>query len=189
MMAKLELLNVNDDDVRSFVSIYNTLVSTVHPFKYNLSYTKSRGIRQQNWYKDVTMLMDLIHTLKTSPRNYILSQLTEYKKPNAKARLVPTLKMMASEKGIERYITYCRKVKQVLNVHIPTQDDLDLYASKKMSILMDSNDIKNVEDFFKDIFLSSQLSSHFVQTHPTYLKLRDEGYYRREFGSDFPFVF
>lgn len=189
MMAKLELLKASDDSVRAFVSLYNTLISTVHPYKYNITYSKSKTLVQQSWYKDVIILIDLIDTLRTNPRTYILAQISEYKKPNMKARSAPTIKMMSSEKGIERYITYCRKVKQVLSIHVPTQDDLDMYASKKMSILMDNNNIKNVEDFFKDIFLSSQLSSHFVQTHPTYLKLRDEGYYRREFGSDFPFVF
>jgi len=184
----LETTGITLDEVSSFISIHNTIVSVTHPYKYMLKVRKNIDtLSNVDWFKDAVILLQLIKQLKVSPRTYLLAQISMYKKPNRKAREVPTLKMMASQKGIERYEEYLRHVKQATIAYVPTEADMDMFSDKKMKTLMVAYDIESVEEFFRDVFLSSQLSTHFILNHPVYNSLKQSGFYKKEFGTDFPF--
>ena len=184
----LETSGITLDELFSFVSIHNTIISATHPFKYMLKVRKDiTDVVKVDWFKDAVILLQLIKQLKVSPRTYILSQISMYKKPNRKAREVPTLKMMSSQKGIERYEEYLRHVKQATSVYVLTDTDMDMFSDKKMKTLMAAYDIESTEEFFRDVFLSSQLSRHFILNHPVYNSLKQSGFYKKEFGTDFPF--
>lgn len=185
----LKETGVTKEEVLNFLSIHNSAVSIKHPYKYMLKIRKSIDtLENVDWYKDAVILIQLTKQLNVPIRTYIIAQISRYRKPNKKSREVPTIKMMYSEKGIERYFEYVRSVKQASDVHVLTEEEKDAFSLKKLNTLMIAYDVASVEDFFKDMFLSSQLSRHFILNHPVYISLRDSGFYKKEYGSDFPFI-
>jgi hypothetical protein len=127
-------------------------------------------------------MIRIMANIGAKPRIYIQAQISEYRKPIYKARQVPTLKMMSTPSGIDRYNKYCNEKNNIKDFNVISKEEMDDFSKRKMEEIIYRLNIKSEEDFFKDIYLISQLSHSFVKEHPIFKKLVAEGYYQKAYS-------
>jgi hypothetical protein len=177
-----ERTEITDTDIALMAHIYNDCLEKIDPFKYRLTLDKT--FTKKPWFKDMFNLVRLITSLGVKPREYIQAQISEYVKPIKKAREVPTIRMMASPSGIDRYTSYCKKHgKLPSNNKRINATELEKFSLVQMQRIMKTNHLTE-KDFFRDPYLMAQLSRDFVLSHPTFLELNTTGFYRTSFGVD-----
>jgi len=198
----LDAVDVSENDLVLLATIYNECLAKIDPFRYNLKFTSD--FKSKPWYKDLFCLYRLITILDAKPREYIQAQIAEYRPALKKGRKVPTIKMMVSPSGVQRYYDYLYK-----HDRAPLrQIDLDSFkvaafktsshsapklpkvvkantmedAPSRLHRLMGVFHIETEQDFFKDPFLIKQLPREYVTTHPVYKELCANHYYEQTFG-------
>jgi hypothetical protein len=171
---------VSDDDLLLLASVYNDCLSKIDPFRYNLKFTD--GFRNKPWYNDLLSLLRVINKLGAKPREYIQAQLNEYKPALKLSRRVPTIRMMASDEGIERYNSYLGKRGRGESTVVIVKANMMEFADVALHKMMATYKIDTVQDIFKDPFLMRQLPLQYVKKHPAYVELCNSHYYEKEFG-------
>ena len=177
----MDLSEISNSDVALIANVYNDIVGRIDPFKYRLD---MRGdFTKKSWYNDVVQLIRTMAGVGAKPRIYIQAQITEYRKPMFRARQLPTIRMMASPAGIDRYNKYCaERNSPSIKPYVVSEEDMINMSKTQMDFLMKRLNIDSEEQFFKDIYLVNQLSKVFVKKHPVFQKLSEEGYYYKTYG-------
>ncbi len=174
-------IEISETDIIMIAEIYNDIIGKIDPYKFHLSF--KGDFKGRTWYREMIPLIRLMKSIKAKPRLYLQAQVVEYRKPVKHARQVPTIKMMATPAGIERYERFC--VKRGLTkskIHKVTQTELEDFSGIQMLAMMERLHISCQDDFFKDPYLIAQLSQSYVKKHPSFIKLEAEGFYQKEFG-------
>lgn len=174
-------IEISETDIALVANIYNDCVAKIDPYRFLLDLRGDFTLRP--WCKDIITLIRLIKKLGAKPRIYIQAQVVEYRKPCQSSRQVPTIKMMTTPAGIDRYERFCDRMgmdrKPPMKV---TKLELEDFSSIQMNTIMTRLNLSCADDFFKDPYLVSQLSQSFVKKHPSFIKLEAEGYYKKKFG-------
>lgn len=171
---------ISENDLILLASIYNECLAKVDPFKYQLKFTN--GYKDKTWYKELLGLFRLINKLGAKPRDFIQAQISEYKKPIKQSRRIPTIKMMSSEEGIERYNSFLKKRGLVASTVVIVKADRMEFADVSLHNMMKTFQIPTELDVFKDPFLMRQLPREYVKEHPAYKSLCENHFYETEFG-------
>ena len=173
-------VEISEVDIALVANLYNDCIAKIDPFRFNLDLRGDFTLKP--WCKDIITLIRVMKKVGAKPRTYIQAQVVEYRKPCKSARNIPTIKMMCSPAGIDRYDRFCDRMGMNQKpVHIITQTDLEDYSGIQMNDTMERLNICE-DDFFKDPYLVSQLSQGFVRKHPSFIKLESEGFYKKKFG-------
>lgn len=180
MMKPVELAEISETDVALVANIYNDCVSKLDPFRYHLNL--KGDFTKKPWYNDIVKMIRLITNIGAQPRTYIQAQISEYRKPMYKARLIPTLRMMTTPSGIDRYNKYCQERGGIKEVNTISQEEMNEFSQKQMEEIIYRLNIKSEEEFFKDVYLITQLSREFVKNNPVFKKLVAEGYYQQTYN-------
>lgn len=174
-------VEISEVDIAMVANIYNDCIAKIDPFRFHLDLRGDFTLKP--WCKDIISLIRLINKIGAKPRLYIQAQVVEYRKPCKSARQIPTIKMMTTPAGIDRYERFCDRMgmNRAKPVKI-TNTDLEDFSGVQMTSLMKRLNIPCEDDFFKDPYLVAQLSKSFVLKHPSFIKLDHEGYYQKKFG-------
>lgn len=159
-------------EVKSLLDMYEAVVFSkvrFHKLSKKAEVTK---------YDDGKKVLDLIHKLGASPRDFVLAQIFEYSRKNKKAAEVPTIKMMAAPAAIDRWSNYMIKRGKLQEIRPKEQEIMD-YNNDHVSKIMVANSISSLEEFFKDPYCVAQLSKNYVLNHPVFKKLNSEDYYSK----------
>jgi hypothetical protein len=176
----IELMEIPETDVALIAQIYNDCASKIDPFRYRLNL--KGDFTKKPWYNDLVKLIRLMVNIGVKPRTYIHAQFVEYRKPMFKARRVPTIRMMTTPSGIDRYNRYCEEIASIKDFNIISKEEMDEFSQRQMEKFIQQLNIPSEEDFFKDLYLLTQLSRSFVKNHPIFKKLVREGYYQKVYG-------
>lgn len=174
-------VEISEPDIAMVANLYNDCIAKVDPFRFSLDLKGDFTLKP--WCKDIITLIRLMNKIGAKPRTYIQAQVVEYRKPCKSARNIPTIKMMCSPAGIDRYDRFCDRMG--LNqrpVHKITQLELEDFSGIQMVSTMKRLNISCEDDFFKDPYLIAQLSQGFVRKHPSFIKLEAQGFYQKKFG-------
>lgn len=175
-----EHTEISETDIALIAHIYNDCLERIDPFKYRLSLDKT--FTKKPWYKDMFNLVRVITSIDAKPREYIQAQISEYVKPIKRSREIPTIRMMASPSGIDRYKRYCKRHgKLPSNDMRITSKELAVFSSHQLSKVLKTNNLTE-EQFFKDPYLIAQLSRVFVENHPVFRHYEEMGFYKKAFG-------
>ena len=184
MGERWEANDVTPEDVTLIAGIYNDCIGLVYsPFSKSIL-KMGKILDDDKTRPDLIGLCRIIASLNCSPREYIMAQIQEYKKPIKKGRLTPTLKMMVSPSGIDRWNRHVEK-KLGPGTHtgrIPCSFDWYTYSKDMMKKVMEANGIKSEKEYFMDPYLLSHLSRQFLMNNETFRALVDEGFYQKTFG-------
>lgn len=173
---------ISESDLVLLASIYNECLSSIDPYRYKLVF--SIGFKEKTWYKSLLELYRVINKLNAKPREYIQAQLSEYKQPIKQSRRVPTIKMMTTEEGIERYNSYIGKRGRIPSTVRTVKANLMEFADSALHKMMVTYKLQTEQDVFKDPFLMRQLPRDFVKKHPDFRELCSSHYYEKEFGME-----
>lgn len=177
----MDSAEITEADLMMLASLYNEILAKVDPYKYTLKFTNN--CQHKTWYRELFNLCRTINKINAKPREYISAQITEYKPSFKKGRRVPTIKMMASEEGIERYNKYLDKrgrgaPSYVTVVKGSTIEFADTLARK----MMDTFHLQSEADLFKDVYCLKQLPRKYVADHPAFKQLCAEKFYETNYG-------
>lgn len=175
-----DLAVISESEVYMIANIYNDFANKLCP--HDALYM-GKDFSKQSWYNDIIKLIRIMDQVKAKPRLYIQAQFAEYKKPVRKGRNFPTIGMMCTPAGVERYESFMTKNKRVES-HILSSDEVNDFSINQMRSIMERLHIATEEDFFKDPYLISQLAKTYVKHHPAFQKLVSERFYQTRYKLD-----
>lgn len=176
-------VDITESDVALVANIFNDCIAKIDPFRFRLDL--SGNFTMKPWYKEIITLIRLMTKIEAKPRLYIQAQITEYKKPCKSSREVPTIKMMCSPAGIDRYQRFLEKMGMTPDkVHKVSQEEMVDFSKSQMKAIMKRLNIPNEQEFFKDPYLVAQLSKSYVQSNPVFQELASSGFYKKKYGVD-----
>lgn len=179
--------NINDvteEDVLNIVRLYNDFVR-VHDTGYRYYIKVTKNFSKHKNYGDAISLFRLILSLNTTPREYLSAQFMLYKamKKHPYSRQLPTLKNLSSPAAVKRWNDYLLATgkKEMPSVKL-TDEDIIKYNEFQLKKLMESWNISNEKDFFKDVILANQFPLEFLQRRATFRELVREQYYENTYS-------
>lgn len=182
-LAKQHLNSIAVSEVKllALLEIYNDLLNInfkrdMREYGYHKTISNNKTLYDMPFYPDLVNLYSIITTLKVKPRDYILYQFKNYRRPTTMSRQVPTLKMLTTPAAIELWEKQFFKP-----VYAISDKDIEESSKKYMLTLMSIHKLTNEEDFFKDPMLISQVAKSFLHKQPIFRKLLAEGYYLKHF--------
>src|ERR1035437_3099525 len=174
-------VEISEVDIAAVASLYNDCVAKIDPFRFRLDMRGDFTLKP--WCKDIISLIRLINKIGAKPRTYLQAQIVEYRKPCKSSRQIPTIKMMCSPSGVDRYERFCGRMGMNQRpIHKITTMELEDFSGIQMITTMKRLHIECEDDFFKDPYLIAQLNQSFVKKHPSFIKLEAEGFYKKKFG-------
>ena len=180
MKDKVDPVDISETDLMLLASLYNECLGKIDPHRYQLHFSK--GYEQKTWYKELLNLYRTINKVNAKPRDYIQSQISEYKPSFKKGRRVPTIKMMTTEEGVQRYYSYMNRHGRIDSKVTVVKANLSEFAETSLRRLMANFRIVDEVDFFKDPYLLKQLPRNFVLEHPVYKQLCNMHFYEKQYG-------
>lgn len=176
-------VDITESDVALIANLFNDCIAKIDPFRFRLDL--NGDFTMKPWYKEIITLIRLMTKIEAKPRLYIQAQITEYRKPCKSSREVPTIKMMCSPAGIDRYQRFLEKMGMTPDkVHRISQEEMADFSKSQMETIMKRLNIPNEQEFFKDPYLVAQLSKSYVQSNPVFQELATSGFYQKKFGVD-----
>lgn len=174
-------VEITESDVALVANLLNDCIAKIDPFRFRLNL--NGDFTMKPWYKEIITLIRLMNKIEAKPRLYIQAQIAEYRKPCKIAREVPTIKMMYSPAGIDRYQRFLDKMGMTSSkYHKVTVEEMMDFSKTQMVTIMKRLNIPNEQEFFKDPYLVAQLSASFVKNNLNFIKLESEGFYKKKFG-------
>lgn len=179
-LSFMDSAEITDADLMMLASVYNEILAKVDPWKYTLKFTN--GYNKKTWYRELFNLCRTINKVGARPREYIQAQISEYKPSFKKGRRVPTIKMMASEEGIERYNKYLLSRGRIQSTVPVIKGNTLEFADSLAHKMMLNFGLQTEEDLFKAIFCIKQLPRDYVKEHPMFKHLCETHFYENTYG-------
>jgi len=171
---------ITESDVALIANIFNDCIAKIDPFRYRLDL--NGNFTTKPWFKEIITLIRLMARIEAKPRLYIQAQISEYKAPCKVSRAVPTIKMMTTPAGVDRYHRFLDKMgMNPTNVPKISEEEMMDFSKAQMEAVMKKLNIPTEREFFKDPYLVAQLSKSFVQKNPSFQELVSEGFYQKKY--------
>jgi hypothetical protein len=174
-------VDITETDVALVASLFNDCIAKIDPFRFQLDL---RGdFTMKPWYKELVTLIRLMNKIEAKPRLYIQAQITEYRKPCKSSREVPTIKMMTTPAGVDRYQRYLERMGMTpVKYYKISHEEMADFSKTQMEAIMKRLNIPSEQEFFKDPYLVAQLSKSYVKDNPVFQELAASGFYQKKFG-------
>lgn len=171
---------ITESDVALIANLFNDFVAKIDPFRYRLDL--NGDFTTKPWFKEIVTLIRLMARIDAKPRLYIQAQIAEYRQPCKVSRAVPTIKMMTTPAGVDRYHRFLDKMgMNPTTVHKVSDEEMADFSKSQMEAIMKRLNIVTEREFFKDPYLVAQLSKSYVQKNPAFQELVTEGFYQKKY--------